>query len=321
MKIIVPNMRNRRLVSLGSFTLVELLVVIAIIALLAALLSPALKNAREKARQIQCVGNLRQLAICVQQYVNDNNGQCCPFDAAGGGASWMAYMRPYFSAPAAWTFWFPNPDDYPTYKKMAGILSCPSATWNKQYGLDYGMNRYLGNAAAGTWAGNGAPMFSSFAYENIPSPEQVFILADCNDGYGYYLWNQSSLRYYHSGGINMAYLDGHGGVFRTDVPVKPGKRYLFVLRARWEGEPGAGTTCQMLTQFRDAAGRILPDSLTGYSFRCSVEWRAFTVETRTAPEGVVALVARVDAMGQPRTDHQTYFDALEVYEIDGAGGR
>ncbi len=109
--------------------------------------------------------------------------------------------------------------------------------------------------------------------------------------------------------------DGYGGVFRTDVPVKPGKRYLFVLRARWQGEPGAGTTCQMLTQFRDATGRVLPDSLRGYSFRCTDDWRAFALETRAAPAGTVSLVARVDALGQPKTGHQTFFDALEVYEV------
>jgi hypothetical protein len=114
--------------------------------------------------------------------------------------------------------------------------------------------------------------------------------------------------------------DGYGGVFRTDVPVQPGKRYLFVLRARWEGEPGAGTTCQMLTQFRDAAGGILPDSLRSHSFRCTADWRAFTVETRAAPEGTVALVARVDALGQPKTGHRACFDALEVYEMDDPGG-
>jgi hypothetical protein len=114
--------------------------------------------------------------------------------------------------------------------------------------------------------------------------------------------------------------DGYGGVFRTDVPVKPGKRYLFVLRARWEGTPGAGTTCQMLTQFCDATGRVLPDSLRGYSFRCTADWRAFTLETRAAPAETVSLVARVDALGQPKTEHRTWFDALEVYEIGDAGG-
>ena len=73
-----------------NFTLIELLVVIAIIAILAAMLLPALNQARERAKAIKCVSNIKQSGTALSLYANDFGSRL-----PGAAQQWGTSDRPW----------------------------------------------------------------------------------------------------------------------------------------------------------------------------------------------------------------------------------
>ncbi len=140
-----------------AFTLIELLVVIAIIAILAAILFPVFAQAREKARAISCVSNLRQLGTAYMMYIQDNDEMTDPGGNWGGqnNNGWAGPIYPYVKSNGA----FVCPDD-------------PNGDISYAINLNFMIPSYDGGGPIG--GGRSTPYFVSDANFAAPSKTVLF---------------------------------------------------------------------------------------------------------------------------------------------------
>lgn len=159
-----------------GFTLVELLVVIAIIAMLVTLLLPAVQAARESARRAQCMNNMRQIGLAVQNFHSANNRIPRSHNyEEKSGRGWITESLPFFEEQAKYDVLQPyfsgrfgnqsginSPDVANIVRTPIAIFRCPTAssleTSTEQFqwgGKEIALTNYKGNLGNTKMGGRG----------------------------------------------------------------------------------------------------------------------------------------------------------------------
>jgi prepilin-type N-terminal cleavage/methylation domain-containing protein/prepilin-type processing-associated H-X9-DG protein len=208
----------------SAFTLIELLVVIAIIAILAAILFPVFAQAREKARGISCLSNVKQIGTSFYMYVQDYD-ETTP--SLGGGSpqiswDWEAKVYPYTKNTQL--YFCPDRADCCDNYNATSLIGVNISPTGKEigYGYNWGFHRRGGGLLGGQTQDPNNPghtFIPGISLAQMVSPAQLFAFGDSYDTprvtmnmtFLLCTWpgtSNSSLR--HSGGhFNVGFADGH----------------------------------------------------------------------------------------------------------------
>lgn len=209
-----------------GFTLIELLVVIAIIAILAAILFPVFAQAREKARAITCVSNMKQVGLAMLMYAQDYDETLVWYSDANcdtGRLLWWEIITPYVKGG----------ERRVDGGGPRGVFTCPSTTLKgvgcyRGIGVSYphviscpwGPNstKKGGTALASLQNPASTAMFADSAqYADCPFP-LIYCAIDYGIGHHCFggclpspepVWNKNSIAFRHNGNANVGFADGH----------------------------------------------------------------------------------------------------------------
>ena len=172
--MIIQSVDRRR-----GFTLIELLVVISIIALLIAILLPVLANAREAARQSQCLSRVRQMGMAMQLYV-DEYGRYPIIDRSNrvvGGDMWCERLSTYLNVN-----WLGHTNaKRRSIKRSNPVWICPSD--DDAYKIGYGPN-YPNIVAYEAHRSSGGTPFNrpEWQFDQITRPSSIMGMIEIETG-------------------------------------------------------------------------------------------------------------------------------------------